>query len=839
MLKKLSAKVRITVGLVALLVSVLMLAVAIGLVPNTRDAIIEGRAKFCEAIAVSSSALAARGDIEALKATLSAFASRDKSIISAAVRQESGKFVAVYGDHEKAWGDADAATGDAKVFVPIFSKDERWGTVEVRFKQLTRSGILGFILRPSTLLCVFVAGVSFVLFLFYLKKVLQHLDPSKAVPGRVRSALDTLAEGLIVLDDNERIVLANQAFAAIAGRAPETLLGVRADTMQWIESGEATEKPWTKAIRDGEPQRNTMLQLRDSNNEIRTFVANCSPVQGHNGKYHGVLVSLEDVTVLERQKVELNKSKEAAEAANQAKSEFLARMSHEIRTPMNAILGFADVLRRGFEQSAAERQEYLETIHSSGQHLMELINDILDLSKIEAGRIQLELTQCSPHQIINEVVTVLRVRAQQKGIALNYRWDGPLPQQIKTDPTRLRQVLTNLIGNAIKFTDKGGVEVVTRIVPQGDSHKLDIDVVDTGIGISSDAVNNLFQPFMQADTSITRRFGGTGLGLVISRQLAEAMGGGIIVRSEQGKGSTFTCTIDPGPLDGVTMLQTIPTSSAARHVGADGMVAHLQPIRVLSVDDGASNQKLITLVLKRAGAAIVDQATNGRDGLDMALKGNYDIVLMDMQMPIMDGYTAVKELRKRGSKVPVVALTAHAMKTEEDKCLAAGCTSFLPKPIDVDRLVKIVVDLTGEAVGDAAISKAPAVKTVPSADSSKAQRVITSSLPTDDPDFREVVEEFVEKLDEQLRAMQTAWEQRELTRVASLAHWLKGSGGTAGFDAFTQPAKRLEALAGEERLDDVADAIAELQQLASQIQVAPENEEVSAAQVGGRKGKGL
>src|SRR5207248_1455639 len=272
-------------------------------------------------------------------------------------------------------------------------------------------------------------------------------------------------------DNDGRIMLANHAFAAIVGLSAVDMLGKRVAQLPWVTSGgdalpADAELPWTTSISQSAPQRNVMLHLRDAAGQIRSFVINCSPVLGHDGKYRGVLASFEDVTVLEAQKVELSKSKEAAEAANRAKSEFLARMSHEIRTPMNAILGFADVLRRGFEENAAERQEYLETIHSSGQHLLELINDILDLSKIESGRLAIEKTRCSPHQIISDVVTVLRVKAKPKGIALEYRWDGGdagIPETIATDPTRLRQVLTNLVGNAVKFTEKGGVTIVARM----------------------------------------------------------------------------------------------------------------------------------------------------------------------------------------------------------------------------------------------------------------------------------------------------------------------------------------------------------------------------------------
>jgi PAS domain S-box-containing protein len=807
-----SARSRIAMGQVALLTSVLMLAVTIGFVPSTLDATKEGRAKLCESIAISSSVMATRNDMAGLNAALRATVSRDPQIISAGVRDANDKLIATVGEHAAAWKDSKNSAQGTCVYVPIVANNQPWGSVEMVFQPLDRGGIIGMLERPSVRLVAFVAVASWILFHFYLKKTLKHLDPSKVVPGRVRNALDTLAEGLLVLDKSGEIMLANHAFAAIAGKQPDEMVGKKADALPWvIAEGETIEFPWNKAIDQASPLRNVTLQLRDSQGQVRSFVVNCSPVQGHDGKYRGVLASFEDVTLLESQKTELAKSKEAADAANRAKSEFLARMSHEIRTPMNAILGFADVLRRGYEESEEERQEYLNTIHSSGQHLLQLINDILDLSKIESGKLQIEQGHCSPHQMISEVVTVLRVRAKEKNITLSYRWEGEIPETITTDPTRFRQVLTNLVGNSIKFTEKGGVTLVARMAG---ATKLAVDVIDTGIGIQKEAMDKLFQAFMQADTSITRRFGGTGLGLNISKQLAEAMGGELKVASEYGKGSTFTITIDTGSLEDVPMLQVMPASTASLHDAKDAGAVSLPGIRVLSCEDGPSNQKLITLVLRRAGAAVVDTAMNGQVGVELAMSKSYDVILMDMQMPVMDGYTATGKLRDSGCTVPIIAMTAHAMKGEEQKCLDAGCTGYVPKPIEVNRLLQTVAKLTGirgaEIQAPVKIVRTEPIPTGP----------IKSALPMDDPDFKEVVLEFVDRLGDRLGEIQHAWEEKELTRVAQLAHWLKGSGGSAGFSAFTTPAKKLEALAKGGELDQIGTAIEELRQLASRIDVA-------------------
>ncbi|HEX8524520.1 MAG TPA: ATP-binding protein [Tepidisphaeraceae bacterium] len=825
-MNRISARWRIAFGLVALLSSVLMLAIGIGLVPSQRELIMESRARLCEAVAVGSSVLATRGDIPGLQAALGGVAGRNKDILSAAVRDQAGKLVAVVGEHERNWANKSRAEAvDSYVYVPILANDVRWGTVEIRFKPIAgATGIWAYVFHPSVRLVLFVSGGCFLLFIMYLRKMLQHLDPSKVVPSRVRNALDTLTEGLIVLDNQERIVLANHEFARLVGKSPEALIGARIATMPWVVQTEAGEMPWVLALSRRTTQKNRMLRLKDSGGVVRTFAVNCSPVTGQDGKYRGVLVSFDDVTQLEAQKIELNKSKEAAESANRAKSEFLARMSHEIRTPMNAILGFADVLRRGYETSEAERKEYLETIHASGQHLLELINDILDLSKIESGRMQIERTRFSPHELVAEVATVLRVKAKQKNIRLDYQWSGPIPESIESDPTRLRQVVTNIVGNAIKFTEKGSVRIVARMANLDDP-TFAIDVIDTGIGISAESVDQLFQPFSQADTSITRRFGGTGLGLTISRQLAEAMGGTISVASQYGEGSTFTITLKAGSLSNVKLLETMPMDDHATETETTSL--KLPPLKVLSVDDGESNQKLIAVVLSRAGVAKVDQARNGRDGLQMALTGDYDVVLMDMQMPIMDGYTAVAELRQRGKTIPVVALTAHAMKGESDKCLAAGCTAFVPKPIEVDLLLKTIADVTGSKAIPTMISTRAAEPPTERTYSVPATALcgnsgIRSTLPVEDPDFREVVVEFVDRLHEQLGEMEKAWEEREIDRLATLAHWLKGSGGTAGFPAFTAPAKQLETVAKEMNLREIEKTIGEIKQLAAQV-VAPSN----------------
>ena len=397
---------------------------------------------------------------------------------------------------------------------------------------------------------------------------------------------------------------------------------------------------------------------------------------------------------LESQKAALEEFYEAAEAATQAKSEFLANMSHEIRTPMTAILGFSDVLM-GTEMNQ-EQLDAATTIKQNGEYLIELINDILDLSKIEAGKLEVEQIPCSPCQILSEVALLMRVRADAKNLPLEIEYDGPIPQSIQSDPTRLRQILINLTGNAVKFTEVGKVRLLARLLDaESDEPKMQFDVVDSGIGMTGEQIANLFQPFQQADTSTTRKFGGTGLGLSISKRLAEKLGGDIAVTSTLGEGSTFTVTVETGPLDGVKLLDNPTESEASTDSDKKPAAAKTKlDCRVLLAEDGHDNQRLISFLLKKAGAAVT-VAENGQIAHDLTLAARddgtpFDVILMDMQMPVMDGYNATARLREAGCTGPIIAITAHAMSTDRGKCLAAGCDDYLTKPIDRERLVSLV-----------------------------------------------------------------------------------------------------------------------------------------------------
>jgi CheY-like chemotaxis protein len=495
-------------------------------------------------------------------------------------------------------------------------------------------------------------------------------------------------------------------------------------------------------------------------------------------------------------------------------------MSHEIRTPMNAILGFTELLRRGY-QDPKDSRRYLDIIHGSGTHLLELINDILDLSKVEAGRMEVERVPCAVHAVVLDVAQVMKVKADEKSVGLKVEFPAPLPATLLTDPSRLRQIITNLVGNALKFTSSGGVTVTVAMAADAQPPMIVIDIADTGIGVPADKLEAIFEPFVQAEASTTRQFGGTGLGLAISRRFARALGGDIVASSTPGRGSNFRVTLEAGALDGVEWLA--PEALAAVHAEAPSHAAgstwQFAPARVLVVDDGAENRELVRLVLEAAGLQ-VSQAENGAEALACVANTAFQLVLMDVQMPVMDGFTATRLMRERGHHLPVLALTANAMKGFETEIESAGFTGFLTKPVDIDAMLDtLALHLKGERV-EAALpadgEPAPATE---------APRLVPGepieSRLANHPRLQHVVRSFALQLPNKLQAMDDALARGDLAELAQLAHWLKGAGGTVGYDVFFEPARdfELHTQAGDPRA--MRASLNELHALAARLVIPP------------------
>jgi len=388
-----------------------------------------------------------------------------------------------------------------------------------------------------------------------------------------------------------------------------------------------------------------------------------------------------------------------ADAASRSKTEFLANMSHEIRTPMTAILGYVDLLadHGDLQPGAPTREEAVDTIRRNARHLLSVLNDMLDLSKIESGHMEVDRQPVRTVDLVQDVMRLMDDRARQRGIALKLALEGDVPEGIVTDPTRLRQILINLVGNAVKFTEHGAVTVTVRRVP-GERRMLGFEVADTGIGMTPEQLSRLYQPFVQADTSTTRRFGGTGLGLAITHRCVDMLGGTISVRSAPGAGTTFDVRIDVGDMEGTPPATLRSGASPAPAPEAAPTAARVgrQPlsgVRVLLAEDGIDSQRLIRFHLERAGArvTVVENGAKAVEEVHAASRlDRHDVILMDMQMPVMDGYEAARRLAASGDCAPIIALTAQGMTGDRERCLESGCRDYLCKPVDARALIAAI-----------------------------------------------------------------------------------------------------------------------------------------------------
>jgi PAS domain S-box-containing protein len=503
--------------------------------------------------------------------------------------------------------------------------------------------------------------------------------------NQLRAITDAAPIIIAQLNRSERVLFANEAFRNWFQLSNQDVLGKTFAEILGPDRYPAN-RPFIQKVLGGE----IATYERESRSGDTTATLGITLVPEFDDKKHveGFIVVASDITKHKEIQAELKKAKEAAEVANATKSAFLANMSHEIRTPLGAVLGFSELLVND-EMTSSERVDSFEIIKRNGRLLSNIINDILDLSKVEAGKLDVEKVEVSFDDIMKEMSSVLNLEAAEKGIELSVTSVGTIPNRIKTDPLRLRQILFNIVGNAIKFTSRGSVNVKVKLIPDANgTTKLAFVVADTGEGIEPEQAGRLFRPLTQADVSTTRKFGGTGLGLVLAKKLANVLGGDVVLTSSTpGKGSIFTVTIDPGVADQVLFQSSETARTQTLHIARPEPVVNLRKLKVLLVDDSIDNQVLIKKILMLAGAN-VETANNGKEAVEKALHNDYSVILMDLQMPEMDGYEATKLLRGQGFNKPIIALTAHAMASDKQRSLQSGFNSHLTKPIDNVELVR-------------------------------------------------------------------------------------------------------------------------------------------------------
>lgn len=496
----------------------------------------------------------------------------------------------------------------------------------------------------------------------------QREEERKANEERFQLALQGSGTFVAMIDSDLRYTWAHN-FDRAHPELANDIVGKRDDEIFPIDQALPLMKLKECVLSSGVEARQTLSFYQDQ--KRRDFDVRVQPTMNHNGDITGLSMAANDVTVIKEAEI-------AAESANQAKTLFLANMSHEIRTPIGIMIGYAELLKDA-ALPAIDNKTYLETIIQNGEQLTRIINEILDVSKVESDKIEIERVDFSLSGLLAETFSVMAFEAQEKGLKFHYipELDNDIDQVI-SDPTRLRQILFNIIGNAIKFTSQGNITVRVRSELSHSDVKRDLvfDICDTGLGISHEQRDRLFKPFAQADGSMTRRFGGTGLGLYLSKRLSEALGGTLELMPQNHEGSHFQIRV-PVKLSS-TSTKLIAQAKAGER--------RLDGLKVLLVEDSAENRHLISRYLMRAGAEVTT-ASDGQRGVEAATNFSFDVILMDLQMPVLDGYGAVRILRELNYVKPILALTAHAFTTERERCLRSGFDEHLVKPIDRDELI--------------------------------------------------------------------------------------------------------------------------------------------------------
>ena len=643
-----------------------------------------------------------------------------------------------------------------------------------------------------------------------------------ATSSRLSALIESMQTGVLVEDEHGKVVITNQTFCQAFGLdVPSTeLIGTQAQGLV-TQCAVMTSDPAgfaslaARLLADGVPTLAHELQLVDGRVlELDYVPIYLFPAMPQAEDCRGHLWLFRDITERKQVDAEIRQARAAAEQANSAKSDFLANMSHEIRTPMNGVIGMTDLALD--TDLTAQQREYLEMVKTSADALLVIINDILDFSKIEAGKLEIEKVSFVIRQELAQTLKPLQFRAEQKGLTLDHFVDPLVPDVLVGDPVRLRQILINLVGNALKFTEHGGISVrVVLTRSEGDSNGIELHfaVRDTGIGIVREKQAGIFEAFSQADGSITRRFGGTGLGLAICHKLVSMMSGRIWVVSATGQGSTFHFTLRLGVGDAATVAAATATSVAPA----------LRPLRVLLVEDNLINQRLGVTLLERRGHS-VRVSGNGEEALAALAEEKFDVVLMDIQMPVMGGFEATRRIRAQeatsGGHQIIVAMTANAMQGDRERCLAEGMDGYVSKPVRAEDLFSTLATSVPEAIANTAFSLSPVEASAVAALAAPAaggfdRAAVLAAMGDDEELFRSIAAMYVQDCPGYCAALQAAVDAGDVRTLHREAHTVKGLLATFACDAGAALARDIENLAKDDQFDE---AVAKVPQLVVAIE---------------------
>ncbi len=593
--------------------------------------------------------------------------------------------------------------------------------------------------------------------------------------ARFRAISEAAPLGIVVTDSNGSCIYSNHNFQKISGLSIDECLGSGWLRQIHPEDFQEISNAWIHANQTAKSFEHTLRYLRpDGSISWCSFKA---AAINATDTVSGWVTTVDDITARRRAEDELIAAKQSAESAMHAKSQFLANISHEIRTPLTAIIGFADALRED-NSLAPTHRHCIDVILNNGNHLLNIINQILDLAKIDAGALSVERTECSLVELLEELRVMFSSIAAEKSLKFNVEYQWPLPRTVTTDPLRLKQILINLIGNAIKFTPAGTVSV--KVSWNAQSRIVNCRISDTGIGLTAEQLERLFQPFYQANESTTRTFGGTGLGLSISQRLIKALGGSIEVASEAGKGTTFNFSIQCyDSINQPELQQDVDDRNSRRSLSSTTEVPSICG-SILFADDALDNRRLIEHLLRKTGADIT-LVENGLEATKVALSRPFNLILMDIQMPFLDGLSATRQIRAAGITTPVIAVSAGAMTSDIERALAAGCTQHLSKPFDKRAFYEIISRYLEP--------------TTPGATTPPPDAPICSTICEDDDELQLLINEFIGGLSARYSSIEDAASQADWSTLAACAHRLKGSAGMYGFPELAACAASIEQAA--------------------------------------------